>query len=319
MPVRETELSARNNFSHSAADLDRFRQVQRLAYDIALKVEAQLRPGMTEAEVAALLAATQIQQGVFQFYHEPFAWFGNRTRLEPEHLENPDTTKPSDTKELTAAAAAVTIQPHPTFFPTDVSLADGMPVILDLAPAVEGICADVGYSCVIGKNKTFASLDAGLARIRTMLVEGIRGGETLRNLHRLLDQLLAERGWENCHEHYPTRGLGHLVFPLEPDPDRMSPVSGMGTAAAESLLAAGAAALESDTCFPIWNDSTSSDHPATPGIWAIEPHIGRDGVGVKFEELLVVTEDDAFWLDDHLPHVLRWAAARYSTESFRRG
>jgi hypothetical protein len=27
---------------------------------------------------------------------------------------------------------------------------------------------------------------------------------------------------------------------------------------------------------------------------------------VKFEELLVVTEDDAFWLDDDLPHVRRW-------------
>jgi Xaa-Pro aminopeptidase len=295
--------------------------LQRLAYDIALKVEAQLRLGMTEAEVAALLAATQIQQGIFQFYHEPFAWFGSRTMLEPENLEDPVTTKPADTSDRTAATAAVSVgvQPHPTFFPTEEPLADGMPVILDLAPALEGISADVGYSCVIGKNKTFAALDAGLARIRTMLVEGIRGGETLRNLHRLLDQLLAERGWENCHAHYPTRGLGHLVFRLEPDPDRVSPVSGMGTAAAEGLLAAGAAALESDTCYPIWNDSTSTDHPASPGIWAIEPHIGHDGVGVKFEELLVVTEDDAFWLDDHLPHVLRWAAARYSTESFRRG
>jgi hypothetical protein len=177
----------------------------------------------------------------------------------------------------------------------------------------------VGYSCVIGKNKTFAALDAGLARIRTMLVEGIRRGDSMRSLHRLLDQLLAERGWENCHRHYPAQGLGHLVFTLGPDPDRASPVNGMGTAAAEGLLAAGAEALESDTCYPVWNDSAFTDHPATPGIWAIEPHIGRDGVGVKFEELLVVTEDDAYWLDDHLPHVLRWAAARYSTESFRRG
>jgi hypothetical protein len=27
---------------------------------------------------------------------------------------------------------------------------------------------------------------------------------------------------------------------------------------------------------------------------------------VKFEELLVVTDDDAFWLDDDLQHVRRW-------------
>lgn len=33
---------------------------------------------------------------------------------------------------------------------------------------------------------------------------------------------------------------------------------------------------------------------------------------MKFEEILVVTdsegpEESAFWLDDHLPHVWRWA------------
>ena len=27
--------------------------------------------------------------------------------------------------------------------------------------------------------------------------------------------------------------------------------------------------------------------------------------------------DDAYWLDDDLPHVRRWAAARYSTASLR--
>jgi hypothetical protein len=44
-------------------------------------------------------------------------------------------------------------------------------------------------------------------------------------------------------------------------------------------------------------------------MWAIEPHLGFRGVGVKFEELLVVTDADAYWLDDDLPHVRRWARA----------
>lgn len=35
---------------------------------------------------------------------------------------------------------------------------------------------------------------------------------------------------------------------------------------------------------------------------------GATRVGAKFEELLVVTEDDAYWLDDDLPHVRRWQA-----------
>jgi hypothetical protein len=59
---------------------------------------------------------------------------------------------------------------------------------------------------------------------------------------------------------------------------------------------------------PLWNGGARSDHPPVPGLWAVEPHLGFRGVGAKFEELLVVTDDDAFWLDDDLPHVRRWAA-----------
>lgn len=32
-------------------------------------------------------------------------------------------------------------------------------------------------------------------------------------------------------------------------------------------------------------------------------------LGVRFEELLVVTGTDARWLDNDLPHVRRWGAA----------
>ena len=69
----------------------------------------------------------------------------------------------------------------------------------------------------------------------------------------------------------------------------------------------------------MWNDgSVLRSPPPHRGIWALEPHIGRDGVGVKFEELLVVTEDDAYWLDDHLLHAQRWAAAGYSIKPLGR-
>jgi hypothetical protein len=46
----------------------------------------------------------------------------------------------------------------------------------------------------------------------------------------------------------------------------------------------------------------------------VEPHLGLGDVGAKFEELLVVTEDDAYWLDDDLPHVRRWASASAAAE-----
>lgn len=45
-----------------------------------------------------------------------------------------------------------------------------------------------------------------------------------------------------------------------------------------------------------------------PGLWAVEPHLGFREVGAKFEELLVITDNDAYWLDDNVPHVRRWQA-----------
>jgi hypothetical protein len=284
-------LSRHAPFPYSATDLDRFRQVQRLAYDIALDVEAQLQIGMTETEVCTLVEVAQRSNGVHQVFHEPFAWFGRRTLLGPDWL------------------AA-----EPGFFPTDTALSYAMPLIMDLAPATDGFSADIGYSCTVGTNPVFEELDRGLARIRTRLLEGVRSGQTLRAIYLGLDELLAEHDAHSCHRHYPGGALGHLVFPLEVDPPRRTPLRGFGTAAAEGLVTASLGALERRTGYPIWNDRALADRPPAPGLWAVAPHIGRDAVGVKFEELLVVTEDDAYWLDDHLPHCLRWAAAGYGTE-----
>jgi hypothetical protein len=61
---------------------------------------------------------------------------------------------------------------------------------------------------------------------------------------------------------------------------------------------------------PLWAYGEISNHPATPGLWAVEPHIGLRDVGVKFEEILVVAScGDAYWLDDDVPHVRRWQRA----------
>ena len=295
-----------SSFPYSAAELDRFRQVQRLAYDMAGAVESQLSEGMTEAEVCRLLAEAQTARHVTQVFHRPYAWFGPRTVLG-------DGPGPEAVGVLDLASAGVL--PYRSFLPTGATLADGVPLILDLAPVVQGIAADVGYSCVFGHNDTFDELDRGLARVRTFLTEGVRAGETMDALTRQLGGLARQRGWESCHEHYPDRALGHLVFPLGPEPEGRSLLPGFGGAAAAGLLAAGRAALDDGGAYPVWNDTSRADYRPAPGLWALEPHIARDGVGVKFEELLVVTEDDAYWLDDHLLHTQRWAAAGYSITS----
>jgi Xaa-Pro aminopeptidase len=48
---------------------------------------------------------------------------------------------------------------------------------------------------------------------------------------------------------------------------------------------------------------------APHGLWAVEPHLATKGVGVKFEELLLIDDNGAQWLDDDLPHHRRWATA----------
>ena len=297
-------MQSRTTFPYSALDLDRFRQLQRLAFDIALKVESQLQPGMSEYEVCTLMLAAQASAEVVQVFHEPYVWFGPRTTLGRDWA--PDVVH-------AASVAAGRMAPSETFNATHGALHEGMPVILDLAPVMRGIAADVSYSCALGSNPVFSELDAGLALIRNFLLEGVRAGETLADLYRQLDVLLAQRGWTNCHQHYPDRALGHLVFPVGRDPDRRSPIPGFGTAAAEALLAVGFQALEAGTCDPVWNDCEVCNYRPSPGLWAVEPHIGKDDVGVKFEEILVVTDDDAYWLDDDPPHVRRWVVAGYPT------
>ncbi len=301
-------MSRHTPFPYSAAELDQFRQAQRLAYDIALDVEAQLRIGMTETEVCTLMEVAQSASGVNQVFHEPFTWMGRRTLLGPDWAAGAGADGPK------SATTGPGLQAESGFFATDTVLSYGMPLIMDLAPAVRGFSADVGYSCTVGTNPVFDELDRGLARIRTFLLEGVRSGQTLRAIYLALDELLEEHDALSCHHHYPEGALGHLVFPLGVDPPRPTPLRGFGTAAAEGLVAARLDALESGTGYPVWNDRALSDRPPAPGLWAVEPHIGRAGVGVKFEELLVVTGDDAYWLDDYLPHCLRWAAAGYSTE-----
>ena len=288
--------------------------MQRLAYDMAELVEAQLEVGMTEVEICELIAAAQSSNDIVQVFHEPFAWVGRRTVLGPDWITT--TLRVKDQSGSGSDGAGAT--PGTPFFPTSRRITLGAPVIIDLAPVVGGISTDIGYSCVVGANAMFSDLDRVLPRIRSFLLEGIRAGESLLSLYLELDFLLAQRGWENCHQHYPDRSLGHMVFPVEAEPARPSPLPGFGTAAAEGLLAAGVVAVEGGTSYPVWNDTSFSRYPASPGLWAVEPHIGRDGVGVKFEEILVVTEDDAFWLDDHLPHAQRWAAASYSIEPLGR-
>jgi Xaa-Pro aminopeptidase len=254
----------------------RARRAQRLAYDAALAVGAELRPGQTEREAAAALTAYCEARGIDGWFHRPFAWFGERT-----------------------AFVGMTL---PTaFFPTARKLERGMPFILDLAPILDGAVADIGYAGCVGEHKLHARMLGDLMAHRALILEGVRARKPLAQIYADVDELAAKQGWINRHRKYPFGVIAHRVDPIARA--KKLTVGGFSVSALQSLGAATLAGLR-EGWSPLWNGTRRSNHPATPGLWAVEPHLGFGGVGVKFEELMVVHADgSAAWLDDDLPHV----------------
>ncbi|MDT0305877.1 M24 family metallopeptidase [Streptomyces sp. DSM 44917] len=267
-------------FPFDERDLGRFREVQQLAYACAGRVAEWLEPGVTERQAAGRLRHELVSAGVGDFFHVPFAWFGDRTAF--RGFRTP-------------------LQ----FFPSARRLAEGMPFVLDCAPVVDGYTADIGYGGVVGENPIWERLDADLAEYRALIVGEVRARKPLNEVYAAVDALIARHGYDNRHRVYPGRVIGHQVTRLSPRGPAGATLFGFGVRTLQTL----GRELISERLHgrsPLWADGRSSRHAPTPGLWAVEPHIGFRGVGLKFEELLVVTEDDAYWLDDDLPHVHRW-------------
>ncbi|MEU3522886.1 M24 family metallopeptidase [Streptomyces sp. NPDC038707] len=271
--------------SGPSADLRGFKRVQRLAYECAEAVAARLAPGVTEREAARMQREWLRERGVRDWFHLPFAWFGDRTAF---------------------ADFRVPLQ----FFPTDRALEPGMPFILDLAPVYEGYPADVGYSGSLGVNPVQDRLMADLEAHRELILLEVRERRPLREIYQDVDRLMVRQGYANRHRAYPFGVIAHKVDRVRPR--RWSPhLFGFGTQSLRGLVS-DALHGHREGWSPLWSPYRFSDHPPRPGLWAVEPHLGFRGTGAKFEEILVVTdsrdaEESAFWLDDDLPHVRRWA------------
>jgi Xaa-Pro aminopeptidase len=269
--------------SYGGEELAQFRHVQRVAYEAVEQVAAELFDGMTERQAARAIAHKLEARGVKEYFHAPFAWFGDRTRFA-------GFRSPLD------------------FFPTRRALRPGMAVILDVAPAIDGYAADVGFTTAFGHNDDVATAKRNLEVFRHRILELVRAGRTLSAIYREVDELLVELGYENCHRRYPLSTLGHKVGRLPLSRLPLRPVLGFDPRTTlylfKQLYESRRSAVREHT--PIMNDR--ADAPVDRGLWAIEPHIGRGDVGAKWEELLLVTDSDVRWLDDDLPHVREWKA-----------
>ncbi|MGC0419564.1 M24 family metallopeptidase [Embleya sp. AB8] len=266
-------------FEYDEADLDRFREVQQLAYRCAERVAGWIEPGVTERQTVARLRRELVAEGVQDFFHIPFAWFGDRTAFRNFHTP---------------------LQ----FFATSRVLTEGMPYVLDCAPIVDGYTADIGYAGKVGENAVWDRIVADLDVHRDLILREVRERRTLDEVYRAVDALILEQGYDNRHRVYPGRVIGHRVTRVTLRRPVGVNVFGFGVRTLRTL----GRELIGERLHgrsPLWADGRASAHPPTPGLWAVEPHIALRQVGAKFEELLVVTDDDAFWLDEDLPHVRR--------------
>ena len=125
--------------------------------------------------------------------HKPFAWFGDRTAFEGF----------SGLKHMGGFNLA--------FFPSNRQLETDMPVILDVAPVLDGVVADVGYAHCLGHNPILEQLQDDLMDHRDMIVRLVKARRPMAEVAQEVDALCRRQGVEPRHKAYPFKVLAHRV------------------------------------------------------------------------------------------------------------
>lgn len=276
----------------TAAQLARFTALQTEVYATLVEVSHTLAPGETERAVAqrihqAFKASFQLDS----YFHVPVALFGERTGY------------PGDFGQLEA-------------LPTKRVLQAGEAAILDAAPVIEGHTIDCSYAVAPkakgAAQRAFKEGDALLQQMRQLILQ--RAGEraNMGDIAREVDAAIVAAGFENCHRKHIGKVLGHrITYVPGGRMARRTTLWGLNAVAGAWFFATSARSSRGHPeVSPNWNHTRQSDTVMQPGLWAVEPHVARDGVGLKFEEMLLVTDTEVRYLSDDLPHLQRWRGRR---------
>ena len=238
-----------------------FRKAQRLAFAGARAIGAMLQEGWTEKKAADLLNTWLGDNGAQSFFHRAFVWWGDRTKF-------------------------VGVKSYAGYSPTSRPLRDGDVYILDVAPIVDGFSCDIGHTGVMGANPDFDRAMVFLRQLRADIPEMFRATSGEKVCALIADRIHAA-GYENIHETYPFSVLGHRLHAVPLTGPEISFLN-FGWRSYWSLLSRGLFGQLLNGNF----------RGSTVGLWAIEPHIATSQFGAKFEEILVVTPESIYWLDD---------------------
>jgi Xaa-Pro aminopeptidase len=240
---------------------------RKAAQDLALRCAAEtahaIAPGWSERQAARFMRDWLGNHGVRDWFHRPLVFFGERTRYH-------------DFAALTDLR------------PTDRILQDNDIYILDAGPVVNGLAVDVSITGQCGEVPGYAEATKLLQAIRTDLPGLVRQcGLNGQGVWQSVRTRIEQHGFDPVHQTSPYSFFGHRLngtrgFPLA----RI--LAGRGRQTYSEFFARGLAGQ-------LWSGTRQS---ALTGIWAVEPHIGAAGFGVKFEESLIVTPDYVGWLRD---------------------
>jgi hypothetical protein len=265
----------------SDAELDRFRALQRLSFAILEETAAGLAEGCTEQEVGRALVRRYRAEGVRSFFHLPVVLFGERTALPGRWTLG-------------------------KFYPRPSALAPGDAVILDASPLFGGYLVDTSYSFCFGENEAHRRMMRDLSVFRDGVCAAVNAG---RRFAAIADDVAGEleaKGYEPVHTKHPGAVLGHRALKT-PDLPFAWRLRGFDAASLGWFVAMGRAASAGLVAgAPTWNQTRTSDHAPLDGLWLVEPHAGKEEVGAKWEEILVVSGGRAHWLDDDTPNVRQW-------------
>lgn len=167
-------------------EMDHFRKFQRRSYAVLTAAAEDIRPGMTEQEVARRLRKAFHEEGVHTYFHVPVALFGSRTAY------------PGEFGKFEALA-------------TERVLSTGETVLLDAAPIYDGYTVDTSFAFHSGAERNLRAIGqqtAGTARPDSK-------SHTRTTLDAAdcwtVDNRIKACGMENCHRKHISAVMGHRV------------------------------------------------------------------------------------------------------------
>lgn len=266
----------------SSTELERFRGLQRRSFEILESTASNLQGGESEKEIARSLVKQYRAAGADSFFHLPVVLFGERTALPGNWSVN-------------------------KFFPKARELKAGDSVILDAAPLFGGYLVDTSYSFCFGESDTHSSMMIHLQQYRDAVCDAVNEGQSFADITESVRRSMEAANYEPVHHKHPGEVLGHRTIklprlPMQPRLQGFDAISLSWFKFKDNLAMRG---LGKES--PLWNASKASMHSPHDGLWLVEPHAGAGDTGAKWEEILVIENGHATWLDANPPHMWQWS------------